>query len=149
VTISNSPRKGADIRTSVIAGWATSPFENITLENVKITYVGGETDARADLVPPNPKEYWPKNFGPHTASAFYVRNGKGLTFKNVDIGFETADARTPLVVGNVDGLTLDNFKTQKSTGGQTLRLVNVRDLTVTDSGDLKDRQAVTIATGGE
>ena len=149
VTITESPQKGADIQTSVISGWPTSPFENITLENVRISYAGGETDARSDFIPPNPKGYWPKNFGPRPASAFYVRNGKGLTFKNVEVAFESPDARTPLVVDNVDGLVLDHFKTQTSANGKSLRLTNVKGFSVMDSGNLVNRQPVAVKNSGE
>jgi len=133
---------GIATQPSVISGWTTSPFENITLENVKIIYTGGETNAMADLYPKNPRDYSPRSLGPRPASAFYIRNGKGLTFKNVEFGFETPDARTPLVIDNVDGVTLDNFKSQKSASGQTLRLINVKDFTVQNSPDLKDRKSV-------
>ena len=134
---------------SVISGWATSPFENITLENVKIIYTGGETDTMGNLFPPNPKDYSPHSFGPRPASAFYIRNGKGLTFKNVEFSFETPDARTPLVLDNVDGVTLDNFKSEKSSGGQTMRLEKVGNLTVENSPGLKDQNSATVEQGGE
>jgi polygalacturonase len=149
VTFTACPRKGAELQTSVISGWATSPFENITLENVKITYEGGDTNTRADLLPPNPKDYSPARFGARPASAFYVRNGKGLTFKNVEVGFENSDARTPLVIDNVDGLTLHDFKTQKSAGGQTLRLAKVSAFSVRNCDDLKPRESVTVEKGEE
>jgi polygalacturonase len=119
---------------SVISGWATSPFENITLENVKIIYKGGETNAMAEIVPPNPKDYSPRSFGPRPASAFYVRNGKGLMFKNVEIGFESSDVRVPMVFSKVDGLTFDGFKCAKSTpDGDILKLENVTKVTKRNS----------------
>ena len=136
-----------NVQPSVISGWAASPFENISLENVKIVYQGGDTDMRTSLVPPNPKDYSPRSFGTRPASAFYIRNGKGLTFKNVEIGFESPDARTPLVLDNVDGVTFDNFKTQKSSGGRTTRLAKVAGFSVRNSPGLADRQAVTVEQG--
>jgi polygalacturonase len=147
VTITDCAPGRGGVQTSVISGWKTSPFENITLENVKIIYKGGETNAMTDLIPPNPKDYSPKSFGARPASAFYIRNGRGLTFKNVEFNFENADARTPLTVDNVDDLTLDNFKTQKSLGGGTMRLEQVKNFTVQNSPDLTDRKIETIANG--
>ena len=142
---------GGNVATqpSVISGWATSPFENITLENVKIIYTGGETNPMTDLVPRNPKDYSPKSLGPRPASAFYIRNGKGLTFKNVEVSFQSPDARTPLFLDNVDGVTLDNFKSEKSSSGQTLRFEKVTDLTVENSPGLNDLNSVSIGQGGE
>jgi hypothetical protein len=137
------------VQPSVISGWETSPFENITLENVKIIYQGGEKEARATLFPPNPRDYSPKSFGPRPAAALYVRNGKGLTLKNVEIGFESPDARTPLVLDHVEGVALDNFKSQKSSGGQMMRLAKVADFSVQNSPGLPDRKSVTVQQGGE
>ena len=140
---------GIATQPSVISGWTNSPFENITLENVKIVYTGGETNPMTDLYPRNPRDYSPRSLGPRPASAFYIRNGNGLTFKNVEFSFENADARTPLVVDNVDGVTLDDFKSQQSASGQTMRLKNVKNLTVQDSPGLKDRQSATVESGNE
>jgi len=152
VTITDCPAGGVATQPSVISGWPTSSFENITFENLKIVYKGGDTDALTNLVPPYPKgagDYSPRNLGPRPASAFYIRNGKGLTFKNVQFSFETPDARTPLVLDNVSGVTLDNFTTQKSSGGQSLRLEKVTDLTVENSPGLKSENSTTVKQGGE
>jgi polygalacturonase len=149
VTITDCAPGRAGVQTSVISGWPNSPFENITLENVKIIYTGGETNSLADLVPPNPRDYSPRSFGLRPASAFYIRNGKGLVFKDVGFGFENEDARTPLVVVNVDGLTLDKFKTQKPAGVETIRLENVKHLSVQNSPGLADRKPGTIDNGNE
>jgi len=149
VTITDCAPGRVGVQPSVISGWKTSPFENITLENVKIIYTGGETNPLTDLFPPNPRDYSPKSFGPRPASAFYIRNGKGLTFKNVEFGFENADARTPLVVDSVDGLTLDNFKTQKSAGGLAMRLENVKRLSMQNSPGLADRKVEAVTDAAE
>ena len=141
---------GVAIQPSVISGWATSPFENITLENVKIVYKGGETNAMTDLVPPNPKDYSPRSFGPRPASAFYIRNGKGLTFKNVKVAFENPDARTSTVVSDVDGLTLNGFRSVKLAPDATiLKLEKVKNVTVNNSPDLKDRRGVAVENATE
>jgi polygalacturonase len=150
ITITDcAPGRQGPVQASVLSGWKDSPFENITFENVKIIYPGGETNRLDDLVPPNPKDYSPRSFGPRPASAFYIRNGKGLTFKNVEFGFENADARTPLVISGVDGVNLDNFKTQKSSAGDSLRMDNVQNLTVKNSPGLAARKGETIANAGE
>ena len=148
VTITDSTGN-ISTQPSVISGWTNSPFENITLENVKIIYTGGETNAMADLYPKNPRDYSPRSFGPRPASAFYIRNGKNLTFKNVEFDFETPDARTPLVVDNVDGLTLDNFKSQKSSSGRTMHLENVTHLDVQNSPGLASRKTDAVANSKE
>ncbi len=137
ITISNcaAGRQGP-VQTSVLSGWTNSPFENITFENVKIIYPGGDTNSSEYFYPKNPKDYSPRSLGPRPASAFYIRNGKGLTFKNVEFEFTTPDNRVPLVLDNVDGVTLDNFKSGKSGEGKTVRLLNVKNLNAQNSSPL-------------
>lgn len=135
---------------SVISGWASSPFENITLENVKIVYKGGESNAMANVIPPNPKDYSPRSFGPRPASGFYIRNGKGLTLKNVEISFENPDSRTSIAINNVDGLTFDELKSAKpAPDAALLKLENVKGITVRNSPGLKDRKAVAVENESE
>jgi polygalacturonase len=150
VTITDCAGTNFAIQPSVISGWATSPFENITLENMKIVYKGGDKNAREGLVPPNPKDYSPRSLGPRPASAFYIRHGKGLTLKNVEVAFENPDARPAMAFANVNGLTLDNFKSAKPAPDvAVLKLDNVKEFTVRNSPGLKDRKSVTIEAGSE
>lgn len=141
ITISNcaAGRQGP-VQTSVLSGWTNSPFENITFENVKIVYPGGETNSSEYFYPKNPGDYSPRSFGARPASAFYIRNGKGLTFKNVEFQFTAPDTRVPLVIDNVDGVTLDNFKSEKSAEGKTVRLLNVKNLSTQNSPPLPDEK---------
>lgn len=142
ITISNcaAGRQGP-VEASVLSGWTNSPFENITFENVKIIYPGGSTNSSAYFYPKNPRDYSPRSLGPRPASAFYIRNGKGLTFKNVEFEFTDSDTRVPLVIDNVDGVTLDNFKSQPSAEGKTVRLLNVKNLSAQNSPPLADSQS--------
>jgi hypothetical protein len=151
VTITDCvPGRQGPVQASVISGWKNSGFENITLENVSIHYPGGDTNtAAADIVPPYPKDYSPKSLGPRPASGFYIRHVKGLTFKNVQITYDQPEARPPLVVSDADGLTLDDCQFQKSSGGETVHLENVRHLTVQDSPGLNDQETAAIANGRE
>ncbi len=150
VTITDCAGTNMAVQPSVISGWATSPFENVTLENVKIVYKGGYTDSLASLVPPNPKDYSPRSFGPRPASAFYIRNGKGLTLKNVEVSFENPDARPSMSFANVDALTLDGFKSAKPAPDvAVLKLENVKTFTVRNSPGLNDRQSATVEAASE
>jgi hypothetical protein len=144
VTDCTAGRQGP-VQASVISGWKNSSFENITLENIKINYPGGGTNAAAaDIVPPYPKDYSPRSLGPRPASGFYIRHVKGLTFKNVEITYDQPDARPPLVVSDADGLIFDHFQMQKSAGGETMHLEHVRHLSVQNSPGLADRKVETI-----
>jgi len=151
VTITDCvPGRQGPVQTATISGWKNSSLENITLENVKINYPGDYTNAAAaDIVPPYPKDYSPRSFGMRPSAGLYVRHIKGLTLKNVQITFDKPDARPSLIVSDADGVTLDNFSTQKSSGGQTMRLEQVKDLTVQNSPVLKDRKSVTVKDSKE
>lgn len=142
--------KQGPVLTSTISGRPESSLENITLENVKINYPGGSTDrAAADIVPPYPKDYSPKSLGPRPASGLYVRHVNGLTLRNVEFTFDQPDQRPPIVAYDVDGLTLDQFKTQKPSSLETLRLTNVRNLNLVNSPGLPDQKAATVSDGKE
>jgi polygalacturonase len=118
---------------ATISGRPESRLENITLENVKITYQGGGAAEDAAIVPPYPKDYSPRSLGPRPASGFYIRHVKDLTFRNVEFVFETPDPKPPLVAFDVDGFELDGFKTPVAEGGVPARFENVKRLTVKKS----------------
>jgi polygalacturonase len=137
------------VLTATISGRPESSLENITLENIKINYPGGSTSAAADIVPPYPRDYSPRSLGPRPASGLYVRHVKGLTLKNVEFTFDQEDQRPPIIAYDVDGLTLDKFKAQKPDGVETVRLENVKHLSVQNSPGLADRKPGTIDNGNE
>lgn len=127
------PGRQGPVFPSTISGRPESSLENITLENVKISYKGGGTKNEADLVPPYPKDYSPRSLGPRPASGFYIRHVKNLTFRNVEFAFEQPDERPPIVAYDIDGFILNGFKTQKPADVEVLKLNKVQNLTVSNS----------------
>jgi hypothetical protein len=144
VTVTDcQPGRQGPVFPSTISGRPESSLENITLENVRITYKGAGTKEDVNVVPPYPKDYSPRSLGPRPASGFYIRHVKNLTFKNVEFAFEQPDERPPLVAYEVEGFVLDGFKThQPAPDVQTLKLQNVQNLTVRNSPGLVDRNSV-------
>jgi hypothetical protein len=126
-------RNHGPAHAATLSGRPESRLENITLENVKITYKGGSKPEEATVVPPYPKDYSPRSLGPRPASGFYIRHVKDLTFRNVEIAFETPDPKPPMVVFDVDGFELDGFKTQTADGVVPARFESVKRLTVKSS----------------
>ena len=119
VTVTDcQPGRQGPVFPATISGRPESSLENITLENVKITYKGGGTKEEADAVPAYPKDYSPRSLGTRPAPGYYSRHEKNLTFKNVEFAFEQSDERPPIVAYDVDGFTLDGFKTQKARAGR-------------------------------
>lgn len=137
--------------TSTISGYPEACLTNILLENVRMTCKGGGTLELTNAALPYPKgdAYSPRHLGTRPASGFYIRHVRGLTFKNVEVMFETEDQRPPLAVLDVDGFVLDGFKAQKPAGLETIRMEGVKNLTVCDSPGLADRSGATIYKGSE
>jgi hypothetical protein len=83
--------------TSSFSGLPESSLENITLENIKTTYPGGQPAADANIVPPTyPQGMSVRNLGPRPAAGFYIRRAKNVTVKNVQVDFgadESLDMR--------------------------------------------------------
>jgi hypothetical protein len=138
VTVTDcQPGRQGPVYPSTISGRPESSLENITLENVKITYPGGGIKDEASIAPPYPKDYSPRSLGPRPASGFYIRHVKNLTFKNVEFAFEQPDERPPIVASDVDGFVLDGFTTQKPTDVEALKFDNVRNVIVRNSPGVK------------
>ncbi|HXF10560.1 MAG TPA: glycosyl hydrolase family 28 protein [Desulfuromonadaceae bacterium] len=151
VTITDcAPGRQGPVQTATIFGRDDAHFENITLENVKINYPGGETNAAlADIVPKYPKDYSPRSLGPRPAAGFYISHVQGLTLKNVEITFDQPDVRPSMVVSDADGLKFDGVAVQKSATGETLRLDAVKNFTVTASGSLTNREGAAVEKSTE
>jgi polygalacturonase len=151
VTITDCRRSGqGQVNPITISGVPKSHLENIVLENIKVTYDGGGTKDQANEVPRYPQkpgEYSPRHLGVRPASGLYARHVKGLTLRNVEIDFEKEDQRPPLVAFDVDGLELENFKTEKAQGVETLRLEKVNNLSIRNSPGLPDATGENIAKG--
>ena len=120
-----APRNAA-----TISGLPESDIEDITLENVKITYKGGEDPKEATTQPVYPKDYSPRSMGIRPASGFYVRHVRGLTFKNCQIEYEQPTVKPVLVFFDVQKLVLDHFTFPKPQGIEAIRFENVKDVQI-------------------
>jgi polygalacturonase len=132
---------------ATISGLPERSIENITLENVKIVYKGGEPRSEATTQPVYPKDYSPRSLGTRPASGFYVRHVKGLTFKNCEIDYESANEKPVLIFEDVHGLALDRFRFSKPAGMEAVRFENVSAVNIKDSGDLKDETIEKLESG--
>ncbi|MEM9983920.1 MAG: glycoside hydrolase family 28 protein, partial [Bacteroidota bacterium] len=91
--------------------------ENVTLENIQITYPGRGNKAyaimptwRVDEVPEKQADYPEFSmFGELPAWGFYVRHVEGLTMKNVQLKIKEADYRPAVVLDDVKGATFQSL----------------------------------------
>lgn len=118
---------------SVIAGLADHPVQNVTLENINVTYAGGY-DKKIPTVGLDTLERIPENvadypefsmFGELPAWGMYVRHAENIAFKNVNFSYEKADLRPAMVFHNVKGLKLDRLALPKA---ETLPAIVLKDV---------------------
>lgn len=79
--------------------------ENVTLENIQISYPGGGTAEDAQRVVAEDEKRYPEQFffGVLPAWGAYIRHAKNITFKNVSLSVRKPDAREDIVLKDVSG----------------------------------------------
>jgi polygalacturonase len=98
-----------------ITGLPGHPVENVTIENVEITYPGRASKAmgyipitRLKQVPEREDEYPEFSmFGELPSWAFYVRHVNGITMRNVKVNLENVDYRPAFVFDDVQKIQLE------------------------------------------
>ena len=87
----------------MIAGIPDHYIENITLENIEISYPGLGTAKDSKNVVAEDIARYPEQFffGVLPAWGAYIRHAKNITFKNVKMQSRTADAREMIITDDV------------------------------------------------
>lgn len=126
--------------SSIIAGLAESPVEDVRLSNIRIHYNGGGTKTDSErTIPENERNYpEPSMFGVTPAYGFYVRHAKGITFDNVKVTYEKPEGRSAFFLDNVKGIDLFRIDAQASSSFFVLK--NVENFSVQQSRDIEDRR---------
>ena len=104
-----------------ITGLPGFPVENVTLQNIRIEFLGGGTlEDAAREIPERPDAYPScRMFAALPAYGFFVRHVKNIVFRNVDLSFEHDDYRPAMIFDDVADLELSGFDAQSvpSTAG--------------------------------
>lgn len=117
---------------SSIVGIPQHAVENVTMENIEITYPGRATKAMG-YVPvsrlkqvPEQKDEYPEfsMFGELPAWAFYVRHVNGLTMKNITVKLQEADYRPAFVLDDVRQVKLESIHLPPGKSAQAIVLSN-------------------------
>jgi polygalacturonase len=112
VTISNIEAINAKNTGCAIAGLPGHAIENMTLENIHLSFVGGGklADARREI-PENPEKYPEFHmFGILPAYGFYCRHVRNLAMRNVETRFVGAEERPALFCDDVEELEMAGSK---------------------------------------
>ena len=103
---------------SSIVGIPGFPVEDVTLENIEISY-GGRADKNIAYIPLNTITTIPENaanypdfsmFGELPAWGFYMRHAEGIKMKNVILRYVEADFRPALVFDDVKNISLTKMQ---------------------------------------
>lgn len=99
---------------SSIVGIPDNPVQDITLENIEITY-GGRASKEIACIPLSEITSVPENiagypefsmFGELPAWGFYLRHAEGIKMKNVKINYREDDFRPAMVLDDVKGIDM-------------------------------------------
>jgi polygalacturonase len=131
VRISDVQAFGADAMGCSITGLPGHPVEDVTLENISVSFAGGGKVIK-DLasVPEKPKAY-PEYamFGVMPAYGFFCRHVRGLRLSRVQVSTVQPDPRPALVCQDVSGLELFGWQARTS-DGSTIVFQDVQDALV-------------------
>jgi polygalacturonase len=129
VLLSNVEAIGANNVGCAIAGIPGHNIENVTLDNVRLSFAGGGIRQQAEAEAPENADRYPeyKMFGVLSAYAFYCRHVRGLSLRNVRTTFLSADARPALVCDEIEGLDIEGAVFASSAEGPAIRLSQVKD----------------------
>lgn len=118
VSIANIVATGSTI-TSSITGIPGYYVRNVTLQNIRISSVGGGEAMNAQEVPEVISHYPEQNmFGKLPAYGLYCRHVRGLRLEGLNLQLEQPDARPALVTEDVGELDLLSFRADPGSGDQ-------------------------------
>lgn len=106
-------------------------LENISFDNVHITFPGGGTTEQAAVrdVPKVAGEYYEIGIPP--AYGMYARNVQGLSLHNIRFAMASPDQRPALILDNVEDATVNGLSAQGQKSAESLlRFINTRDVLV-------------------
>jgi polygalacturonase len=130
VTSTANPGEKHSCITLNCVGGAT--MENITLDNINITFGGGgtaEDAARRDL-PQIAGEYF--MMGPMPAYGLYARGVKGLTLQNIRLQVASPDLRPAVIFDHVQDVAINGLNVQANASAESaLRIIDSKDVLLT------------------
>jgi polygalacturonase len=149
ISIANVIATGVDRKSGIqITGLPERPIEGVRLQNIRLVFEGGGTPEDAAHVPPELGKGYPEpsRLGTMPAYGVFARHVKDLELADIRLNFDREEARPAMVLNDVDGAEIANFKAQVGSGVSPARFENVKGLVIRDSPVLEG--ARTIKTNG-
>ena len=124
-------RPGETRQAIVVNAIGDAAIEDISFQDVQITYGGGGTvEEAAREVPQVAAEYF--EIGTPPAYGLYARNVRGLSMNGVRFGTEKPDLRPAVVLDHVEDASLAGLSVQGNPEAKAVvRLVESRDVLIT------------------
>lgn len=133
VTISNIEARGGGMTGSSITGLPEAKVENVTLSNIRLSYVGGGSKEDCAKVVPEKPDSYPEfsMFGRLPAYGLYCRHVRGLRLVNVQMQTDKDDLRHAVILDDVEDTAIDGLASPFAVGaGAVAKLVDTRSVLV-------------------
>ena len=133
------PFPGEQHSCITLNGMGEAWIENVTLDDVHVTYAGGGTAELAAKrnIPQTSREYfgvWGEDPVGPPAYGLFARNVKGLTLHNVRLTVVNPDLRPAVVLDNVQDAAIHALSVQGNSAAESvLRFTKVKDALLTAS----------------
>lgn len=130
IIISNVQATGVGPVGCAIAGLPGRPIENVTLENIRISFQGGGKQKHIYRDIPEQEKNYPEfsMFGILPAYGFYCRHVQNISFKNLDLSYEQPEKRPAMVFDDVQKMQMFDVNAQvEPEMPMVLWLKNVKD----------------------
>jgi len=131
-TLTSDARPGEGHSCIVLNCVNDSVLENISFDNIHLTFGGGgtaEDAARRDL-PQVFGEYF--MLGPMPAYGLYARNARGITLQNVRFQVSTPDLRPALIFDHVQDAAINGLSVEGDVSAESvLRFIDTKDVLLT------------------
>lgn len=133
-TFSSAYRPGEGHSCIVLNAVGDSILENITFDNVHLTFGGGGTaeEAARRALPEIAGEYF--MLGPMPAYGLYARNARGVTLQNVRFEVAAPDLRPAVIFDHVEDAAINLFSVEGTAQAESvLRFIDSKDVLLTSA----------------
>jgi polygalacturonase len=138
ITISNIEATGANPMGCAISGLPEAKIENVTLNNLRLSFEGGGTKVDAEREIPEKPAAYPEYsmFGRLSAYGLYCRHIKGLKMFNIQLQLKSPDQRHAVVLEDVEEALIDCLDAPRSPEvGEMVRLNDVKNVFIRDGNN--------------
>jgi len=124
VTLTNFEVAGGSRVGCAISGIPGHHIENLTLDNIRLGFVGGGTKADAVREVPENEDKYPEHnmFGALPAYGLFLRHVRNARFRGVQTSYQASEERPALAAQDVEGLETEACRFAPPREGPAVRL---------------------------